>query len=98
MSKQKKHTDLSQLSRKQLCEGIMQLEKRNTYLERLVLDDIVMIKELRDIAHKATNTLGDSVKTIKRLDETITTYKRANKFLVIALILSGLSHLIYLFI
>lgn len=98
MSKHKKVKDLSQLSRKQLCEGIMQLEKRNVYLERLVQDDIVMIKELRDIAQKATNTLGDSVKTIKRLDEISTIYKRANKFLIVALILSGLSHLIYLFI
>lgn len=98
MSKQKKVKDLSQLSRKQLCEGIMQLEKRNTYLERLVQDDIVMIKELKDIAYKATNTLEDSLKTIKRLDEISKIYKRANKFLIFALILSGLSHLIYLFI
>lgn len=98
MSKHEKMKDLTQLSRKQLCERIMQLEKRNVYLERLVQDDIVMIKELRNIAHKATNTLGDSVKTIKCLDEISTTYKRANKFLIIALILSGLSHLIYLFI
>lgn len=98
MSKQKKVKDLSQLSRKQLCESIVKLEQRNAYLERLVQSDIVMIKELKDIAYKATNTLSDSVKTIKRLDEISTTYKRANKFLIFALILTGLSHLIYLFI
>lgn len=98
MSKQKKVKNLSQLSRKQLCDRIVRLEQHNAYLERLAQDDIVMIKELKDIAQKATNTLGNSVKTIKRLGETITTYKRANKFLIVALILSGLSHLIYLFI
>jgi hypothetical protein len=98
MSKHKKHNDLSQLTRKQLCDRIVPLEKHNAYLEKLVQDDVTIIKELRDIAHKATNALGDSVKTIKRLDEISTIYKRANKFLIVALILSGLSHLIYLFI
>jgi uncharacterized protein YfeS len=50
MSKKKKHTDLSQLSRKQLCDRIVQLEKHNAYLEKLVQDDVTTIKELRDIA------------------------------------------------
>lgn len=98
MSEHKKHKALSQLSRKQLCDRIVQLEKRNGHLETLIQDDIVIIKELKGVAYKATNILGDSVKTIKRLDEISTIYKRANKFLIIALILSGLSHLIYLFI
>ena len=96
--KNKAATPKEPITRRDLCERIYVLHQESNTLRHINTSLTYSADFHKNASKEALKLAEDSANALERGMKRVRRYRTMNKFLIFALILSGLSHLIYLFI
>jgi hypothetical protein len=96
--KNKTATPKEPITRRDLCERVCDLEQKIYTLRQINTSLVDSVDFLRNTSQRSLKLVDESIDKLERMKKRVRHYRTMTSIAVLALILSGLSHLIYLFI